>query len=162
MKKLLLVALLALIGTSAFAQKEVIGVGLNFHYTPCLEDGADLNHIGVSGKFQYGITDAIRGEMQIGYDFKEKDISVFEAGVNLHYLFNITDKFRVYPIVGVGYANINYDFIVEQSDDEVYVNGGLGAEYDIANNFALSVEGKYQYIKDFTRLPISVGLIYKF
>ena len=160
MKKYLLVALFTIFGAGAFAQKGVIGFGVNFNYTPCLEDGADLNHFGVSGKMQYGITDALRGEFVLGYDFEEKGISVFETGANLHYLFNITDKFRVYPIVGVGYANLNYKY--GGDDDKVYINGGAGAEYDITSCISVGAEVKYQFIEDFNRLPISLGVTYKF
>jgi len=194
MKKYLFLALFTMFGLSAFAQKDMIGVGLNLNYTPCLESGVSLNNFGISGKFQYGITDAVRGEIAVGYDFKDKGISFFEAGASVHYLFNVGDKLRVYPIIGVGYANINYDFgdmidfdddywydsksrekakdyyydlddddiDIDDSDDKLYVNAGLGAEYDISNNFAVSLEVKYQYIKDLNRLPVSLGFVYKF
>lgn len=161
MKKYLLVAVLALFSASAFAQKDVFGFGVNFNYTPCLESGADLNHFGVSGKMQYGITDALRAEVSLGYDFKEKNISVFETGASLHYLFNITDRFRVYPVVGVGYANLKYE-VPDTDEDKVYVNAGAGAEYDITRNIAVGAEVKYQFIEDFNRLPISIGVTYKF
>jgi len=192
MKKYVIFALFTMFGVSAFAQKGMIGVGLNLNYTPCLESGVDLNNFGVSGKFQYGITDAIRGEINVGYDFKDSGISLFEAGGSLHYLFNVTDKLKLYPIVGVGYANVNFDFDDmfdwddddwdyskprkkeyyyddddddyddSTSDDKVYVNAGLGTEYDISNNFSLNLEVKYQYIKDFNRLPVSLGFTYRF
>jgi len=161
MKKFLLIAVLALFSASAFAQKDVFGFGVNFNYTPCLEDGADLNHFGISGKMQYGFTDALRAEVSLGYDFEEKNISVFEAGASLHYLFHINNKFRVYPIAGIGYANLKYD-IPDTDDDEVYFNFGGGVEYDITKNIAIGAEVKYQIIDDFNRLPMSIGLTYKF
>ena len=162
MRKLFLVALFAMFGVGAFAQKGVMGVGVNLNYTPCLEDGVDINHFGFALKAQYGFTDAIRGEIQAGYDFKEKLISVFHASANVHYLFNLSDKFRLYPIVGIGYASFMYDVDGVDAENELLVNGGLGVEYDITGNLTLGLEAKYQYIDDFNRLPVSLGLTYKF
>ena len=48
------------------------------------------------------------------------------------------------------------------SDSKFLANGGLGAEYDFSEHLTAGFEVKYQYIKDFSRLPISLGLTYKF
>ena len=39
---------------------------------------------------------------------------------------------------------------------------GIGADYAIAENLDLNLEFKYQYMKDFNRLPIKIGITYKF
>lgn len=162
MRKLFLVALFAMFGVGAFAQKGVMGVGVNLNYTPCLEDGVDINHFGFALKAQYGFTDAIRGEIQAGYDLEEKNISVFHAGANVHYLFNLTDKLKIYPVVGLGYASFMFDVDGVDADNKFYVQGGAGIEYDITGCLTLGLEAKYQYIDDFNRLPVSLGLTYKF
>ncbi len=41
-------------------------------------------------------------------------------------------------------------------------NVGVGGEYDITDNLALNLEVKYQYMKDFNRMPITLGIAYKF
>ena len=42
------------------------------------------------------------------------------------------------------------------------LNIGAGIEYDITSKIAVNADIKYQYIKDFSRLPISIGVAYKF
>ena len=188
MKKVVFTMIVALVCLSASAQKGKFGVGLNANFSPCIEKGASVNNFGLSGKVQYNFTDGFRAELQAGYDFKNKGISLFHAAANFHYLFNITEKFKFYPIVGVGYARLSGDWGDEVNDiiddylgswagyrdddidhvdtsssaNKLLVNGGVGIEYCITDNIALGLEVKYQYMKDFSRIPISIGATYKF
>lgn len=156
MKKVLFTMIAALVCLSASAQKGRFGVGLNLNYSPCIEKHVDINNFGISGKLQYNFTDAFRGELQAGYDFKDKELGLFHAAGNLHYLINITDRFRFYPLAGLGYGRLSTDV------NKLLVNAGVGMECDVATNLALGLEVKYQYMEDFSRVPISLGITYKF
>lgn len=46
--------------------------------------------------------------------------------------------------------------------NKFYYNLGAGAEYAITDRFNIGVEVKWQGIKWFNRLPISIGVSYKF
>lgn len=181
MKKLFLIALVALISISAKCQKGQWAIGLNLGYTPSLESGGSVNNFGLSGKLQYGFTNALRGEIIGGYDFKDNEVSFIHAAVNLHYLFNVAKGVKVYPIVGVGYTHVDFgewenffdidfsdcywdydDDVDSPSKDKLLINAGIGAEFSITPKLAISTEVKYQYIKDMNRLPINLGVIYKF
>ena len=175
MKKLLFIVCALVLSIGAFAQKGKSAAGINLEAAPCLEKGASLTNFGVAAKYQYGITNALRGEAVVGYDFKSKGYSFFEAGVNFDYLFNIGDKLSFYPLIGLGYANVQWsgiDFgsfgLWDDDDDEsvslnrFYFNVGVGAEYMVTNHIAVNLEVKYQYMQNFSRLPISLGVAYKF
>ena len=180
MKKLLVILSAMALSIGAFAQKGESAVGINLNASPCLEKGASLTNYGVAAKYRYGITDALRGEAVVGYDFKAKGFGFFEAGINVDYLFDLSSKFAVYPLVGLGYANIQggYDddddygyyrsYGYDDDDDDstslsrFYFNVGIGAEYMVTNHIAVNLEVKYQYIQNFSRLPISLGIAYKF
>lgn len=178
MKKLLIFAAVAVIGLTASAQfvgqglsgsrtktynAGKVAVGLNINFTPCLESGVDLTNFGLAAKLQYRFVDFLRGELLVGYDFENKGISLFHASGNLHFLLNLKENFRVYPIIGAGYGLLIGDFgYWSDNESKFLVNAGLGAEFDINPNIAIGLEVKYQYIKDFSRLPISLGLTYKF
>lgn len=182
MKKLVLTLLIAMVSVCAFAQKGQKAIGANLSYTPCLEDGIKINNFGIAAKFQYNLTDAFRSELAVGYDFKDKEIGFFTAAANFHYLFNVGEKFKVYPIVGAGYARMDYGLwgdlnewgneLAEElgyddeedmpSKNKLLVNAGLGAEYAVSDKLSFGAEVKYQYIKDACRLPISIGFAYKF
>lgn len=179
MKKLFLTLLIATVSVCAFAQKGQKAIGVNLGYTPSLEEGIKINNFGIAAKFQYNLTDAFRSELNVGYDFKDKEIGFFTTALNLHYLFNVGERFKVYPIVGVGYAHMDlglwgdladafdddeddYDDEDTGSQDNLLVNTGLGAEYALTEKVSVGAEVKYQYIKDATRLPITIGISYKF
>ena len=178
---------------TSVAQKGESRVGLNLNVSPCMESGASLTNFGLAAKYQYGLTDHFRLEGVIGYDFKAKGVGVFEVGANVHYLFKIGEKMKIYPIAGIGYANVsgivsvdeidynaakeNYDKYYgpatgsyDDEDDEIdgksqskfYYNLGAGFEYDFTNRLSASVELKWQGMKWFNRLPISIGVSYKF
>lgn len=189
----MLIAVLGMTATS-FAQKGESRVGLNLNVSPCMESGASLTNFGLAAKYQYGLTNHFRLEGVVGYDFKAKGVGVFEVGANVHYLFKIGEKMKIYPIAGIGYANvsgivsfdeIDYDYQGAKDnlekylgratrsyddDDEIdggsqskfYYNLGAGFEYDVTNRLSASVEVKWQGMKWFNRLPISIGASYKF
>ena len=148
-----------------------MAVGLNLGVAPSLESGASVTNFGIGAKFQYNVTNPIRVEADLDYWFKAKGMDVFDITANVHYLFNVGSKLKIYPLVGIGYAHLKAsadfdiageDFSVSASADKFLFNVGAGVEYPIANNLSIGAEIKYQYIKDFSRLPISVGVAYKF
>lgn len=100
MKKLFMVAIILMVGVSAvMAQKNVKAVGLNLNY------GSEIKNLGIGAKFQYGITDAVRGEASFNYFLEKDGLKMWDGNVNLHYLFNVDEKINVYPLVGLSYTN---------------------------------------------------------
>ena len=54
------------------------------------------------------------------------------------------------------------DEMGSSSSNKFLFNIGVGAEYSINDNLSVGAEIKYQFIKDFSRLPINVGVTYRF
>lgn len=167
---------IALTGLCATAQeKGDMAVGVNLGAAPCLESGVSLTNFQIGAKFQYNISNPFRVEAAFDYGFKSKGIDVFDLAANVHYLIGIGEKFKLYPIVGIGFAHVkgsfgfeyedddyDYDFEVSASVNKFMFNAGLGAEYPVSDKLSIGAEIKYQYIEDFNRLPISVGVTYRF
>jgi outer membrane protein X len=193
MKKIFLSVFFAMIGMCVFAQKGDFAVGVNVGYAPVVESGANLSNIGIGAKAQYNVTNPLRLEVGANYWLKSKEINMFDLAVNAHYLIPITEKIKVYPLVGIGYFHIgggaseastyedsraswfddidnddddddisDYDGKSSSSNSKILCNIGVGAEYALTPNLSVGVEVKYQYVKDCSRLPISIGLTYKF
>lgn len=159
MKKLVVMFVAVTMAVAAFAEKGQSLVGFNLNATPSLEKGVKTTHFGIEARYLYSFTDGFRGGIDLGYDFKSKELSVFEAGINLNYVFNVSESFGIYPLIGGGYASLS---VPGASKGKMYFNVGVGAEYNLTEHFAIDFEIKYQYIKDFARLPISLGVAYKF
>ena len=171
-----------MIGLLGSAQsKGDMGVGLNLGVAPCVEKGVSVTNFGIGAKFQYNVTNPIRLEADLDYWFKDKGMDVFDISANVQYLFKIGNKLNVYPLIGIGYARVgagfefddDYDYYTRASydyDDDDFstsvnrflFNVGVGAEYHITSKISAGLEIKYQYLKDFSRLPITIGATYHF
>ena len=76
MKKLFMVAIILMVGVSAaMAQKDVKAVGLNLNY------GSEIKNVGIGAKFQYGITDAVRGEASFNYLLEKDGLKMWDGNV---------------------------------------------------------------------------------
>lgn len=175
MKKIIMAVVCAILfSATAFAQQGRMAAGVNLGFAPCLEDNVDVTNFQLGGKFQYNVTDPVRLEAALNYGFEDNHISVLDFGFNVHYLFNLAEKFSIYPLAGFGIAHSKVSFdlgdfdddyegvSVSKSENDFMFNIGLGCDYDINEKFTANFEFKYQYIKDFNRMPITVGLAYKF
>lgn len=162
MKKLLLLVCAAVMSLSASAQAgdKALGAQLVF--------GSETNSIGLGVKGQYYFTDQIRGEASVDYFFKNKGVSMWDINANVHYLFDVADKFKVYPLAGLGYTNWSYKYefpglpVVEGSDGRLAVNLGGGAEYELTKDLSVNAELKYQIISNYNQLVLGVGVACKF
>lgn len=163
MKKTLIALLLCVTcAVSSFAQKGVPALGINLGVAPSIDDYSYTN-FGLGLKFQYGLTGQIRAEAEFTYWCESNDISAFELAANFHYLFNVAKRFQMYPIVGIGYGQPRIHFHDgNRSYDRFLFNLGVGGEYAFSSKIVGTAEIKYQYMKDFSRLPITVGIAYKF
>ena len=162
MKKLLLLVCAAVMSLSASAQAgdKALGAQLVF--------GSETNNIGLGVKGQYSFTDQLRGEASVDYFFKNKGVSMWDINANVHYLFDVADKFKVYPLAGLGYTNWSYKYefpglpVVEGSDGRLAVNLGGGAEYELTKDLSVNAELKYQIISNYNQLVLGVGVACKF
>lgn len=162
MKKLLLLVCAAVMSLSASAQAgdKALGAQLVF--------GSETNNIGLGVKGQYYFTDQLRGEASVDYFFKNKGVSMWDINANVHYLFDVADKVKVYPLAGLGYTNWSYKLeydnvtLAKGTDGRLAVNLGGGAEYELTKDLSVNAELKYQIINNYNQLVLGVGVAYKF
>ena len=114
--------------------------------------------MGIGAKFQYGLTDAIRVEPSFNYYLEKDGLSLWDANVNFHYLFDVADKVKVYPLAGIGLSHWD----AASSVNELAVNLGAGAEYQLNDQWAVGAELKYQIIDNFNQMVACIGLTYRF
>lgn len=164
-KVFLVIALAGAAASSSYSQsgKGDVGLGFNLGVGPSVTNHHDFTNFGLGAKVQYNFTNPIRGEFEFTYWFESDHISFIEAGANIHYLFNVSRVFTMYPIVGIGYGQPRVEYHDGKiSFDRFMFNIGLGGEFNVARNWTASLEVKFQYMKDFSRMPITAGLTYHF
>ena len=148
------------LSASAQAGDKAVGAQLVF--------GSETNSIGVGVKGQYYFTDQIRGEASFDYFLKNKGISMWDINANVHYLFDVANKVKVYPLAGLGYTNWSYKYeyanlpVVEGSDGRLAIILVGGAEYALTDNVSVNAEAKWQIVNNYSQLVLGVGVAYKF
>lgn len=155
-------AVVLMTASSAFSQR--MGLGVNIGAAPVIEGKGSPTNFILGAKFQYLATNLIRLEADADFGFRDKGFSSFNLMGNVHFMIPCANNFYMYPLAGLGYGNIKlrWDDNHSESWDKFAFNVGIGAEYMVARNFGVNFEFKYQYMQDYSRLPILVGLTYKF
>lgn len=156
MKKVLLTLACAMTSLFASAQAKTAAVGLNLNY------GTEIESLGLGVKGSYCFTDHIRGEASFNYFFPKDHFTMWEINANAHYLFNIGDKFKVYPLVGLTYVHGHLSGFDTPDTGKFGVNLGGGAQYDLTDHLMLNFEVKYSLVSDLDQCVISLGAAYKF
>jgi outer membrane protein X len=124
--------------------------------------------------FGIGFTMHLVDEVDIAPSFNY----YFASGPNLwgldadfHYNFHVAPRWEVYPLAGVGLLynhtkKHHEDLLVTEHTYKSHlrpaVNAGVGAAFEIDNDWAVKGELRYQGVKDHSDLYVTVGLSYKF
>lgn len=162
MKKLFITMCVALLSMGAMAQEKgsfAIGLQGGASFTKIKLEGLKIDETvtrGFAGAFaQYNFTNAFRAELEGDYLFKKNHVSSFLVGVNLHYLINISDEFKFYPLAGYALTfnkSEAYSVTTERGtishDSENDTDGGIqvgaGLQYNLGDNYFIKAEYKYQ------------------
>lgn len=157
MKKFILAACIAVAGCVCASAQQSQAVGVNLGY------GSEIETFSIGVKYQHGITDAIRGEVAFNYFFENQGLSMWDIDVTGHYLFNVAEKVKVYPLAGLTYTNVKVDWgFGSASDGKLGVNLGGGAEYALTETISIGAELKYSLISDWDQILLQIGATYKF
>lgn len=117
----------------------------------------------LGGRIQYSATDLIRLAVDLNGGFEDKNWSTFTATANINFMIPVAGSFYLYPLAGLGYGNLHFGYEgISENLSRFVFNVGIGGEYEFSRNFAAGLEFKYQYMKDWGRLPVLVNLSYKF
>lgn len=171
MKKLLFSAgMFLFFGTSIFAQKDSKAIGVNLSY------GTRTESVGLGVKGQYFFTDNLRGEASFDYFFSHDNVSMWDLNANAHYVFNISEKFKIYPLLGFTMTSWATDYkiystnkegvqvIKEKTDHTVRfgANYGGGIEYALSSGVSATAEIKEQVLSSSSQAVFSIGLKARF
>lgn len=158
MKKLLLSLGIMLSCSGAFAQsgKIELGAKLNYGFS---EPTWSMGLVG-----RYNIDNHFRVEGAVNYYPKnENKLEEWDANANLHYIFHVTERFKLYPIGGLCIASFNQD-VKDGSlgDTKVGMNIGAGLQFNIMSDLHLNAETYYNCINKYDRAITNVSLVYVF
>ena len=171
-KKVAITAIALCFMVSASAQQGEKSVGGHLSYY----SESDLSMIGIGAKFRYNITDPIRLEGAFTF-FLPKTESFFgvklkyhiwDFSANGHYVFNISDKFALYPLAGLSVLGIKatgsgFGESYTESQTKLFLNIGGGFDFKVADNIAITVEPKIMIgDSDGSLFMLSAGVVFAF
>ncbi|MDR1180823.1 MAG: porin family protein [Bacteroidales bacterium] len=174
-KNFLLYCVLAIAGltvslTASAQEQGDIAAGANV----VLGAGQEFTNFGLGAKLQYSITRPIRIEAAFNYFFEKDMTSMWDAGLNAHYLFFVSDKFTVYPLVGAGFLGSKFKWdageygeLLDAEDEsdsynEFGVKLGGGIDFKLTEKLFLNFEAKYRIGDLWNRTFISAGIGFRF
>lgn len=175
MKKLIFALCFALVSLCGMARNEGdMAVGAHIGVHPVLNDNVNVTNFGFGLKFQYNVNEPVRLEAAFDYLFRDNGVDAITLAVNAHYIADLGNNFSIYPVVGLGYGNVGglaYEIknfgqpgmtVESKSLNRFLFNIGVGAEYELNSSISLGMEFKYRYMKDFSALPLTLGVTYHF
>lgn len=126
MKKIFMIAVMALATLTVSAQDKPFAVGINVNY------GLNKNYknLGFGAKFQYEFVENFRAEASGNYFLKKDHCTMWDASINFHYLIPIADNLKIYPLVGATLLGAKVD-----------LGDAIGSAYDDAKAAFISAGG---------------------
>lgn len=144
--------------TKAFAQYEgTFGGGVHLAYA------GEFKSPGAGIYLHYNITDRMRLAPAWTYFLERKGTKTWMAEADVHYLVPVTWEFSFYPLGGFNFERFRNDpGLNAKNSSRLGANVGLGLQYDIQYHVTVHVEGKYQFIKDYSQPLFMAGIGYWF
>lgn len=140
MKKMFVTLMLCIMTIAASAQLKTVDVK------------ADLRgDFGLGAGVTFGLLEKIDLAPRFNYYFAGEGANLFTIDADVHYNFDVADKFNVYPIAGLVYLHAT-DF------NKIGVNLGVGGQYQITDKFGAFVEAKYQWVDGWDDTYFSLGV----
>ena len=172
----------ALLSMSALAQEKgdvAIGLRSGINISNLKITGVDesVTNFGIGAFGQYSLTDNWRFELEGIYHPMKNHVSDLTLGLNVHYLFHLSDAVKIYPSLGYGVAFIHSeDYTISTTkggstqeishDSENESDGGIqvgaGIQFNLNSNWFVAGEYKYQpgILGDGHVIMASIGYIF--
>lgn len=134
------------------------GIGTHVGYASAIKrPGAGIH-------LHYYQTNNLRIAPSFSYFLEAKGQQLWMAETDLHYILPLNYAASLYPLAGIHYSNWRY---TPKADGVATGEGvthhrpgaslGLGFQHDIRYRVRANLEMKYQFIKDYSQLFITIG-----
>lgn len=178
MKRILFTICMALMSAGAFAQNyyeelsepEAGDWGVGFGIA--MGTGSGITNFGMClPKIQYYFHPNVRVEFSFDYFFKKDYITDWDLNLNVHpYVIPMKYGMHIYPIVGLTFTHRHWSDdiplipgeIKHGDEGRIGLNIGGGFQYDITENISAIYEVKYQYVEDYDRCGMNLGMVFRF
>jgi outer membrane protein X len=160
MKKWLLTLCVALLSLGAQAQERgdfAVGVrgGIDIVRFDFGKWSDTSTRFGIGAFGQYNLSKHFRLDLEGIYHPKNDHVSDFQLGLDVQYLIHISDKFKIYPQIGYGFAFVKEDtYTTTNGQSSITVEGGnktdggfqigAGLQYNLGENWFIGADYRFQ------------------
>ena len=104
--------------------------------------GLNEDLLGVNGRLYYGANEEFCFGPELSFfPYQEVDneseIQLIDVSFNAHYIFEVFEKFGIYPLSGINFSSEKERLIEENNEsetvDEFGINYGVGVHYKVSN-----------------------------
>ena len=162
MKKILTLVCAMMLGMG-IAQAQVhqgeTAAGVNLVY------GTEIESLGLGARFQYGVLDQLRAEVNFNGFFEHNHTSWWDVNLNAHYLLGLwNEQLYFYPLAGLNYTmtKVSVPGVGSDEDNHIGLNVGAGLEYEFNEHFGANLEYRHTIIRKVDQGVIGFGINYKF
>ncbi|WP_420318096.1 outer membrane protein [Ekhidna sp.] len=138
MKKLIFTLLLVTVISLASNAQSRVGVGLAY--------GAEIESAGIGVNGEFAASSQINIAPSFIYYFKKDNVTWWELNGNINYIFS-ENSATIYGIAGLNLTGVSVDLSDfgggKQSDSELGLNIGIGANFDTGGSLMPFAEAKY-------------------
>jgi len=133
--------------------------------------GTQVKRPGVGIHLKTHYLDSWRSSVSGNYYFKKDGVNCYDVCLEGNYIFDLSDKVRLYPIAGGRLAFWHTDDVNGKGwpwggDDKTHYqigfNLGGGIDYLLGNHWVVNGEVKYQYLREADQVQLAVALGYRF
>lgn len=111
--------------------------------------------------FQYTLSSHFRLSSDLGYIFKNNDLSGFNFNIDAHFPFKIYKGINIYPFGGLTFNNWKHEPI-NNSVNKFGINIGGGIDIYFTSNLKIFVQGKYSFMDKTDGGFVGAGVGYVF
>lgn len=159
------IGLIVSLAASGQVESGAKSLGIRGGYVSCTDAGT----AGLA--FQYTFTRHFRLSGEANYFFRHNGCDGASFSIDYHCPFLLGKRFYIYPIAGLNFASWHHRPDDGRHPDikdtstrttRIGLNTGAGLEYYVRSSLKLSLEGKYNWIKDDNTAIVNLGISYVF
>ena len=133
--------------------------------------GTSGNSPGVGIHFKTQYLDSWRTGVSGNYYFKKDGVTCYDVCLEGNYIFDLSDKVRLYPLAGGRLAFWHLDDLNasrwrfgrdDRTHYEIGLNVGGGIDYLLSDHWGVNAEVKYQIISHASQVVFGIGASYRF
>jgi outer membrane immunogenic protein len=155
-KQLFLIAVVGFLFAASTVSAQKVGGFLGY--------GAEIESLGIGVNGEFDLSQKLTLSPSFIFFFPNDDFTWIDLNGNLNYYF-LNEGVDLYGLVGLNLAIVSYNgnnqVVEDNTDSELGLNFGFGANFDVGQKFEPFAEMKYAALSDFDQFSIIFGLKFR-